>query len=313
MKFKVILSALFILSCTKKISGEEAMLNAELETNTLDFGAANDYHAALAQLHRWWQIYESPNPEVHFDIFAEDFVIDSATGQFKGLEAYKKRLQDFKGWKNAHHLKKATITKSTPEEIELSAQLSYQNIRPNGEKIAYDLQYDAVLVKRPGDLPVFKLIKLRPIGNSLDTTFVDAYAENRLKSFTHYWLYLMETSQGDAAPFKELLVEPYALDLGQANPVATWQGFETWAKSVPTWLAKSSHKIINESTAPAPSIESGLIKAYWEFDWQGLSIKNQPMIAETHHRWVLNANQGLRFASMKEMKVEVIVPFQVVK
>ena len=49
-----------------------------------------------------------------------------------------------------------------------------------------------------------------------------------------------------------------------------------------------------------------------EFDWKGITLDNQKMIAETHHEWILSNDTENRFAKMKEMRVRAVIPFQVV-
>lgn len=279
-------------------------------TDPAYFDAANDKHAAMTQLHRWWLIYESPQPEIHFDILSDDIVVDSATGQLKGLEAYKKRLIDFKGWKNAHHLQNSKVWQKNAQEIELQAEIVYQNIRPDGQKLAYLISYEATLEKQKGQLPRFKLIKLRPLKTLDDTTFVSAYEDNRLRSFTHYWLYLMETAHGDAKPFQELLSSKFSLAMGGPQPYTKFADFAAWYKSVPSWLAKSSHTVQNME---AKAVGENLINAKLSFDWQGLSRDGKPMVARTAHQWVLEDQASRRFPTMKEMKVDVLVPFQKVQ
>ena len=54
------------------------------------------------------------------------------------------------------------------------------------------------------------------------------------------------------------------------------------------------------------------IKVSVEFDWKGITLDNQKMIAETHHEWILSNDTENRFAKMKEMRVRAVIPFQVV-
>ena len=50
-----------------------------------------------------------------------------------------------------------------------------------------------------------------------------------------------------------------------------------------------------------------------DFEWEGISVENKPMIAETHHEWILENNLDERFARMKMMKVIQTKPFQTVE
>lgn len=283
------------------------MQNSTATTDDAYFKDANDRHGALAQLHRWWLIFEAENPEVHFDIFADDFVIDSANGAIQGLDAFKRRFLDFKGWQNAHHLKIVNIRTKSPNDIEMSVDLDNQNINPSGQKAVNSVHYDMLLERRPGQLPRFKMIKPQIRGTLADTTFVSAYAENRIASFVHYWLYLIETGQGDASAFRELLSENFTLDFGQEEAIKEWSGFAAWFQSIPGWLRHSAHflsqNLRRENSPNAYTTELS-------FDWQGVSVDGHPMIAKSVHNWILLDQKGNRFAQMQDMKVRMIVPFQ---
>ncbi|MFB7121825.1 hypothetical protein [Bacillus tropicus] len=42
---------------------------------------------------------------------------------------------------------------------------------------------------------------------------------------------------------------------------------------------------------------------------KGISADNKPMVAESHHEWVLENNLNERFARMRMMKVTQTKPF----
>jgi len=63
---------------------------------------------------------------------------------------------------------------------------------------------------------------------------VSSFADHRVASFVHYWLYLMEVGQGDASGFRELLAENFSLDLGRGEPMKAWNSFAEWFQAIPT-------------------------------------------------------------------------------
>lgn len=287
------------------------IMETSSSTSQAYFVEKNEEHAALAQFYRWYQVYEAPNPERHFDIFAPDFVLDSMTGTLQGLDAFAKRLKNFEGWQNAHHVDSASVRIKNEAELELEANITYQNIRPDGQRYAYRIHYETVLFRRKGDLPVFKSIKLRPTSGQLeDNQFRPAYSENRARSFMHLWMHLMEIVDGDPSRFRELLSPTFALDLGGAARTTTWDGFAAWFKGVPSWLALSSHKIEHFAVAPGSAADDLIVDLL--IDWKGVAADGKPMIAKTQHHWQLTdrGRDKARFAAMEDMQVKVLTPFQ---
>jgi hypothetical protein len=133
---------------------------------------------------------------------------------------------------------------------------------------------------RKNDLPVFKTVQLQPTGNIENPQFISAYADNRAKSFIHYWLYLMETIETNAEKFKELLVENFQLNMSTTSMIDSWDGFTLWAASVPQRIKESSHTSKNFS---AKENADGSISVAVDFEWEGISIDGKAMTAETHH------------------------------
>jgi hypothetical protein len=89
-----------------------------------------------------------------------------------------------------------------------------------------------------------------------------------------------------------------------------WDGFSEWAASVPKQIKESGHYPKNFS---AKENADGNINVIVDFDWEGISVDDKPMIAETHHEWVLENNPDERFAKMKRMDVVQTKPFQLVE
>ncbi len=266
------------------------------------------YHAALAQLHRWYQIYEDlPNAPAHFDILSDGIVIDAATGVVEGLANLKPRFDNYKGWKNSHQVLNASVKAVNATDLELTADIIYLNVLPDGQRNAFQVHYDAKLKQRPGALPLFTLIKMRPTATLAETPFVEAYPSNRAKSFMHHWLYLMETGNGNASGFKPLLAKDFAVDLGGPTPATTWEAFEAWFKTVPTWLKESAHTVKDLNIATSAD---GLLTLAMQFDWHGTHVDGSPMIAKTEHNWTLQPQAGQAFAAMQRMQVKTLLPFQ---
>ena len=269
-------------------------------------------HATLAQFYRWFQVYEIPfteNTIAHQkEILSNDVEISSQNGTTKGKDGLEERLNVFNGWKNAHHIKNTEVSLLKNGQIALKAHILYQNIRPDDSKYSYTIQYETELKKRSHDLPVFTNLDLHRVDVINEFEFESTYIENRTLSFIHYWLYLMETVQADK--FEELLADGFALNMSTAGTITDVKSFKEWVNNIPKQVKTSSHQIKNLLITEH---EDGTIAVKVDFDWRGISVKDEKMIAETHHEWSLTNNTEDRFAKMKHMKVTPIQPFQVVE
>jgi hypothetical protein len=268
-------------------------------------------HLALAQYHRWYQVYEVPFTEERInnqkDILSDDVEIYSQLGTTKGKEGLEDRLKVYTGWKNAHHVEHTEVQLLPNGQLSLEADILYQNIRPDDSKFSYTLHYSTELKPRKNDLPLFTKLHLKPTGEVKEFIFEDAYPENRVKSFMHYWLYLMGNPNSDM--FRELLANDFSLQLSAGQNIATLLEFDEWIQSIPSRILNSSHSYKNLKILDN---NDNTYSVSVDFDWKGININNEKMIAETHHEWLLTNNMEERFGRMKTMKVMTIKPFHVV-
>ncbi|MDC2867847.1 hypothetical protein [Bacillus sp. BP-3] len=271
-------------------------------------------HLALIQYYRWYQVYEVPFNKARIDnqldILADEVEISSQAITTKGKMGLVDKLRMFEGWQNAHHVENASIKQLNDEELSLEADILYQNIRPDDSRYSYRIHYSTILKLRENDLPLFTKVHLEPIGTVENPEFTSAYADNRAKSFMHYWLYLMETASVNGDKFKELLAEQFELNLGTGSKIDTLKGFNEWLSTAPSQVKESGHYPKNLSVTE--NVDN-TIHVSVDFEWEGISVDNKPMVAETHHEWVLENNLDERFARMKMMKVTQTKPFQIVE
>lgn len=277
------------------------------------FKDVQNNHLALTQYHRWYQVYEVPlnkaRLENQLDILEDEIEISSQAGTTKGKIGLEDRLKMFEGWQNAHHVENTSINQLNDEELSLEADILYQNIRPDDSRYSYKIHYSTILKLRENDLPLFTKVHLEPIGTVENPEFISAYADNRAKSFMHYWLYLMETASVNGDKFKELLAEQFELNLSTGSTIDTLEGFNEWLATASSQVKQSGHYPKNLSVTENTD---NIIHVSVDFEWEGISVDDKPMVAETHHEWVLENNLDERFARLKMMKVTQTKPFQVV-
>ena len=278
------------------------------------FQDVKNNHLALAQYHRWYQVYEVPFTEARInnqaDILDEEVEISSMAGVTKGKDGLGDRLKIFEGWKNAHHVQNTETKLISENELSLEANILYQNIRPDNSRYSYTIHYSTILKLRENDLPVFTKVNLVGTGNIDEPKYEAAYQDNRAKSFMHYWLYLMETAAVNGDKFKELLAKDFELELSTAGKITTLEAFDKWIANVRNNVKDSAHYVKDFSVKVN---DDNTLSVSVNFEWEGISADDKPMVAETHHEWILENNLDERFARMKKMKVIAIKAFAIVE
>ena len=268
-------------------------------------------HAALAQLHRWYQFYEhSDSPlENQLDILAKDVELSSALGEGKGHDDYKERVTQLPtAWKNAHFVKDASVTTAQDGTQTLTATITYlnQGMLPDNAVRSADLNYTTTLSPRDETvLPLFTKIAITPDSEGSTDAFEDAYPENRLRSVMHYWLALIEDPARNPAPAQEILAEDFSLNFSSGK-ITDFEGFKSWLAGPASQVAASTHMPSNISYEV---LDEALYQLKVDFDWEGILPNGQGMTAKTRHVWTVTDDPSERFARIKSMDVEVLEPF----
>ena len=267
-------------------------------------------HLALAQYYRWYQVYEVPFTEKRIenqkDILSEEIEISSIQGTTKGKSGLEERLKVYTGWLNAHHVQQTKVELLSGGEISLEADIIYQNIRPDQSKHSYTIHYSTLLKQQKNDLPLFTKIELKPTGEIKEFQFESAYAENRCKSFMHYWLYLIETAEENIEKIDELLAEDYFLDLAAGEYIYSTEKIKSWIKSNAGEIIASTHSYKNFKVK---ANNDNTFNVSVDLDWFIINKHEKKMVAEIHHEWLLENNMDERFAKMKTLKATTIKPF----
>jgi hypothetical protein len=266
-------------------------------------------HAALAQLHRWYQIYENPETSLanQLDILVPQVRLKSGLGEAVGHDAYVQRIAQLpKTWKNAHFVRGATVVVDDDGAIHLEAALTYlnQGMRPDGSVRSADLLYTTTLAPAQTLLPKFSQVEIKQLGEDTAPEFKEAYPENRLLSLLHYWLALVEDPQRRLEPFSELLADPF--DLAFSNGRLTdFKAFEQWFRGPALSAAAGTHEISGFS---CEVIDRKTWHMQVDLAWQGILPDDQAMAGKTRHRWTVADAAQERFARIKTVAVEVLQP-----
>jgi hypothetical protein len=268
-------------------------------------------HAVMAQIHRWYQIYENPETTIdnQIDILSPDIKLKSGLGEGVGHEAYRQRIAHLpKTWKNAHFVRQAEVRIGADGTIALDVALTYlnQGMKPDGSVRTAELRYDARLQPTDTVLPRFTTIEIKQLSEGTAPAFEEAYPENRLKSLLHYWLALIEDPARRVEPFKELLADGFELHFSSGT-ITDMAAFEAWLRGPGSAAAASAHALSGFSFEPA-GVDR--LRMQVDFAWQGPLPDGKAMAAKTRHRWTVIDNPKERFARIETAHVQVLEPLR---
>ncbi len=299
------MAAVFITTLLTSASaqGQTMLTQAQIKQGYME-------QAALAQFHRWYQIYENNAVPIEssLDILMPDVKIKSSLGEGVGHQAYKQRIAELpKTWKNAHRVKDTKIDVAADGQVQLIANIEYlnQGSAADGSVRAANLKYTTQLKPTDSVLPRFTALAIEQVSASDTKTFADAYPENRLKSLTHYWLALVEDPKRRLEPFQEILAKDFKLDFS-SGAITDFAGFEKWFRGPGSAVAASTHQMSNFSYQRTGD---NRFNVKVDFDWQGILPDGREMVAKTRHSWTVEDNATERFARIKTAQVEVLKPF----
>ena len=266
-------------------------------------------HAALAQFHRWYQLYENGAVPVEnaLDALAPDVIVKSGLGEAKGHDAYKARVSQLpKTWKNAHFPRNITVTTKLDGSAVLKADLTYLNdgMKPGTVRSA-ELTYTMEFKADAAVLPKITNVGIAQNSEGVAAAFKDAYVDNRARSLMHYWLALIEDPSRNIEPFKEIFADGFALNFSTGK-ISDAASLEKWFRGPASAVAASTHVIENFKAEAVGPTE---FKVSAEFEWEGILPNNAEMTARTRHSWLIVDNPKERFARIKSMDVEVLKPF----
>lgn len=268
-------------------------------------------NATLAQLYRWYQIYENDAVPMDnsLDILSSDISVKSGLGQAKGHISYAERVEGLpKEWENAHKVKSTDIEIGDDGTISMTVDIIYENkgLLPNAQVRTAELTYLTRLAQTESLLPKFDSIEIKQNTDGTADDFTPLYAENRIKSLLHYWFAIIEDPRRDAAPAREIFADDFVLNFS-SGAITDFAGFEAWLAGPASAIDASTHtitafdyQIINENEYAMQA----------DFEWQGIQANGTELVAKTRHKWIITDDPMNRFSKIKQVDVELIVPFQ---
>ena len=268
-------------------------------------------HAAMAQLHRWFLLYEEPRYGIgnQLDILDPAVSVSSGLGTANGHEEYAARVRQIPSeWNNAHDVGNVDVRVGEDGSVSLSADVTYlnQGLLPDGAVRSADLTYTTTLLPSDDVLPKFASIAIEQNAEGTAETFEPEYAENRTRALVHYWLALIEDPSRNAEPVREILAEDFALNFS-SGPITDFAGFEAWLAGPASAVRASTHGVENLAVRETGE---GRYRVTMEFPWNGILPDETQMVARTKHTWEVEDDPTERFARIRRMDVEVLEPFR---
>jgi hypothetical protein len=268
-------------------------------------------HAAMAQAHRWFQIYENSETTLanQLDILTEDVRLKSGLGEGVGHAAYTQRISQLpETWKNAHRINDADFNIDDRRNIGLTLNVTYFNLgmKPDGTVRSADLTYQTKLNSSGTLLPKFSDIEIMQLSEGAAPQFIEAYPENRLFSLVNYWLAIIEDPRRDPEPAREVLTDGFKLNFPSCL-ISDFDGFKFWLAGPGSQVSASTHEVSNFSHKMVSSENYELMV---DFDWLGILPDGKELIAKTRHTWNVTDNPKERFTRIKTIDVELLLPFQ---
>lgn len=169
-----------------------------------------------------------------------------------------------------------------------------------------DLTYTVEFTPGEAGLPLLSNVLIEQNGEPEAGEFVDAYAENRMRSLVHYWLALIEDPSRNAEPVREILVDDMSLNFSSGT-ITDFEGFEAWLAGPGSQVAASTHVISNLS---AEETGENTYAVTVDFDWSGILPDAAVMVAKTRHNWTVVNDPTERFARIQTIDVEVLEDFR---
>ncbi|MFE3762332.1 nuclear transport factor 2 family protein [Streptomyces sp. NPDC059104] len=270
-------------------------------------------HAAIAQFHRWFQLYERPFGsdlvERQLQLFADRFEITTADGRIVVTrDAYREGVLALDpALRHSHHAEFVTVEEVDAHRLRLCAGVRYQRADPSGAVAGVYVAYEATLVGSADSEPRFSRLCMTPKSASAGLEFTDAYPRNRSLAFVHRWLSLVEDPTQGGDHFDELLAPDgeYDLHLGSAS-IRSRQEMAAWLHAASLRVATSRHTVEEFRVV---GVEGDRYTITMDFGWSGSAADGDPMAGRMHHEWILEdtGERYCRIVSAQTTEVEPLV------
>ncbi|MFJ9968799.1 hypothetical protein [Streptomyces avermitilis] len=268
-------------------------------------------HRALTVVHRWYSGYETEGKNLahHGELITDDFTLnrppESGLPSVTGRQPYLDGLATaYPGQTNAHHLRNIEIERTGQNTTQAVVTHDFETRGPNLNGSAL-LRYDFELLQDPAErLPRITTFAEQVLSYH-EAPLREAYGENRVLSFVHYWLSLLEQPADTAEPLRELIADDLAMTLSDGRVLHTFDEVAAWYADTGKLVDISTHHISDLTITPGPGHS---YRVTMDFDWEGINRSGQPMTARTRHDWTLTDTDG-RYLRLSRFAVTTLNAF----
>lgn len=260
-------------------------------------------HAAMAQFHRWFQLYEKLHErptwtedlvERQLQIFAEEFQLFTADGRTVDTrDAYRRGVRAYSSQeRHSHHVDRLTVVELDAHRLGISAEVDYQHLDASGAVTAARINYEGELVGPVDSEPLFTRLKMSVARRTRGEEFADAYPANRALSVVHRFLSLVEAPEQGPYGLDEIIAPDGELDL--AFDTRTIRDRRELAARLSQWAhhvapGTSRHTVGDFHLLAA---ENDRYAIAMDLDWHATSTDGSPLAARMRHDWTLRDDGG---------------------
>ncbi|MEU3352472.1 hypothetical protein [Streptomyces sp. NPDC037389] len=268
-------------------------------------------HRVRTVVHRWYTCYETERKNLahHGELLTPGFVLhrapESGLPDVAGRQAYLDGLPHaYPGQANAHHLRGIELTPADDTTVKAVVTHDFETRGPSLDGAAV-IRYDFELVRDATEwLPRITTFTEQVVSRH-EAPFTEAYGENRVRAFLHYWLSLLEQPAADAEPLRELIADDLEMTLSDGRVLRTFEEVSAWYAGARDLVDVSIHHVHDLTVTPGADRTHDLTM---EFAWQGIAKSGRPMTARTRHAWTLTETDE-RYLRLSRFHVTALAPF----
>ena len=282
------------------------------ENNDITASAIEDgyrVHAALTQLYGWFQHFDNPNVPIDHQLalLSENAELTSDSQSVIGRTNYKRAAEQIPGdWQNAHFVRNVRVRHADKDAIRLEADIIYLNSGALDERKPYGavLDFQSTLSHEKSGLPEIERLVVLETSSGISPTFRSAYAENRLKSLFHHWIYLIASPERSADQFDDILSEAFKINFPKSR-ITSNEGLADWLAG-PAAAAEAMHYQVRDFDYEELGINEYAMTV--ELDWYGLMENGDQLTGRVVQDFTVIDDPSAAFAKITAIREEEVLP-----
>lgn len=274
---------------------------------------ASDMNSAIAQLYRWWGLFEAPadtdlSPQLP-DLFADNVQVKMTGIELDGADAVKAAItsRPVQG-RIAHHVTDIQLTTIDHKNFRLDVRFIAQ-VEEDGVLRSTPGYYSHTMIKRPDGMLVFSEITAGLKTPIALPEYQSTYLENRAKVTIYRFQSIMD-SLADPSPLKDL-IKPAATFAGliaadskdqgatRSAVITGYDALAAWFAQGPDIYASVSHQELEFFNLTPLGDDRYQVIA--QFEWVGRTHNGETSVRHNPRTWILHDAGG------QHMKIEALL------